>query len=432
MCYTICGMKNYFIYLQKIKPMDTKYTISNPFIEGINIPDELFCDRKEETKEIIKLLKNGNKIVLKAPRRIGKSSLIYHILKQKDICENYNTMYIDLFGTNSANEFVREFQKSFIKQKFTRLDTVKEILKSLPDKLALETEFNELTQTWRGRLGFLDLKEISLGLETIFECLEKTDKPNIVVFDEFQQINYYPEPMAAILRTFIQKSTNTKFIFSGSSRRMLTTMFDSYGEPFYHSAESVELDIISVGTYKDFCLKNFNKYEKKIEESAIEFAYELVSGNTYEMQRIMRSIFASTEVGKAATIQYVKDAVNRILERQDQTYREKVNFLNNKKERKVLLAIALEGVGTNMLSQKMIEAYKLGATSSVAQSLEKLCSEDGLNLVLKIGNSYKLQDKMFELWIAKQYDQLEMKFALANQQFIKELESEKQLNLPKF
>lgn len=402
----------------------------NPFIDGINIPDELFCDRKEETEEIIQLLNNGNKVVLKAPRRIGKSSLITHILRQKKISDNYNVLYLDLLGTNSATEFIRDFQKVFTSSSFAKLDTAKEIAKSLPSKVALETEFNEITRTWKGRLGFMDFKEISISLDTIFGYLENTAKPNIVVFDEFQQIKYYPEPMAAILRSYIQKVNNTRFIFSGSSRRMISTMFNSYGEPFYHSAESVELYIISEPKYEEFCIKNFRDYNKDIEPAAVEFAYELAAGNTYEIQRIMRSVFATTENGQTATKDDIKTAVERILDRQDQMFREKLSMLNNSKERKVLIAIALEGIATEMLSKKMIKEYDLGAASSIAQSLDKLCSEDKLNLVLKKGNSYILQDKMFELWIARQYDQLDMKFATAKQQFRKETELGKAINLP--
>lgn len=402
----------------------------NPFIDGINIPDELFCDRKEETEEIIQLLNNGNKVVLKAPRRIGKSSLITHILRQKKISDNYNVLYLDLLGTNSATEFIRDFQKVFTSSSFAKLDTAKEIAKSLPSKVALETEFNEITRTWKGRLGFMDFKEISISLDTIFGYLENTAKPNIVVFDEFQQIKYYTEPMAAILRTYVQQANNTKFIFSGSSRRMISSMFNSYGEPFYHSAESVELYIISEPKYEEFCLKNFEDNNKSIEKAAIEFAYNLVAGNTYELQRIMRNVFASIEKGETATVDDIKEAVNRILERQDQMYREKLDTLNNTKERKVFIAIAIEGIATEMLSQKMAKEYNLGATSSTAQSLKKLCDEDKLNLVLKNGNSYKLQDKMFELWIAKQYELLDMKFATAKLQFEKEIRMEKELHLP--
>ena len=405
--------------------------ISNPFVDGTNIPDELFCDRKEETRDMIELLENGSKIVLKAPRRIGKSSLITHVLRQREIMEKYNTVYVDLLGTNSADEFLREFQKAFTSRKFTRPGTAREILRNVPGNVTLGMERNDFTGTTKATVSLHDLLKVQMSLDTIFEYLEKSDRPCIVVFDEFQQIKYYPEEMTAILRTYIQRTGRTRFIFSGSSGRMLSTMFNSYSEPFYHSAETVELDVISEPRYEEFCQKNFSDYGKSIEKEAVIFAYELAAGNTYEIQRIMRNVFARTGQGKTATADDVRAAVCSILERHDQTYREKLAELNNTKERKVLIAIALEGVATRMLSHEMTDRYELGANSTVAKSLKNLCDEDKLNLVLKAGNAYKLQDKMFELWIAGQYGLLETKFETARQQFEKEKRQEKAMPLPK-
>ncbi|MBO4434111.1 MAG: hypothetical protein J5769_01490 [Bacteroidales bacterium] len=55
--------------------------VANPFFTTIMIPDEYFCDRDAETAKMLGYLQNGNNIVLKAQRRIGKSSLILHLFQ---------------------------------------------------------------------------------------------------------------------------------------------------------------------------------------------------------------------------------------------------------------------------------------------------------------------------------------------------------------
>ena len=48
----------------------------NPFIyEGYEGP-EYFCDRAEETEELISNLRNGRNTTLVSPRKIGKTGLI--------------------------------------------------------------------------------------------------------------------------------------------------------------------------------------------------------------------------------------------------------------------------------------------------------------------------------------------------------------------
>lgn len=45
----------------------------NPFITRGYAGPEYFCDREQETRDIIKLLTNGNNIALISPRRLGKT-----------------------------------------------------------------------------------------------------------------------------------------------------------------------------------------------------------------------------------------------------------------------------------------------------------------------------------------------------------------------
>lgn len=71
--------------------------VGNPFFITTDIPDKYFCDRKAETESIIDKLISGNNIVLAAERRIGKSSLLHHVLRQKVVKSSYNTLYVDIY-----------------------------------------------------------------------------------------------------------------------------------------------------------------------------------------------------------------------------------------------------------------------------------------------------------------------------------------------
>lgn len=87
-----------------------KINIKNPFVYQGYVSPDYFCDRTEETEELIKNLQNGRNTVLISPRRIGKTGLIknafWHIKQQeKDaIC-----IYIDIFATKNQHDFVELF-----------------------------------------------------------------------------------------------------------------------------------------------------------------------------------------------------------------------------------------------------------------------------------------------------------------------------------
>ena len=61
--------------------------MENPFVyQGYESPS-YFCDRTEETENILSALRNGRNITLISPRKIGKTGLIshtfHHILEQE-------------------------------------------------------------------------------------------------------------------------------------------------------------------------------------------------------------------------------------------------------------------------------------------------------------------------------------------------------------
>ena len=379
--------------MRSIKP-------ENPFFTGIVIPDEYFCDRKMETETMISRIRNGNNIVLKSPRRIGKSSLVKHVLSQPEISGKYNTLYVDIYGTKCAADFIKEFQNGFLNASFARQARGRKSVETLIKSIYFEVKATPAGEFSGARVGFSQDGGINFSLQEMFNYLERTQKPNIVVFDEFQQIQYYPERMPAILRSFVQQMNNTRFVFSGSARHLLSKMFDSPDEPFFKSARSMDLDIISLDSYRKFCKSMFGMYDKEITDSAIDLVYFLFCGNTYDMQQVMKEAFANTGTKGTVDEDKVIATVRLLLAEKDMDFRENLNRLDNKKERNVLFCIASEGLVTGLTSSAMMKKYSLDNASSVQNALRNLCG-DNLNMVVKVGKShYKLQDKFFELWLA--------------------------------
>lgn len=51
----------------------------NPFILGHRISRPYFCDRIDEEKALLTSIRNERNVVLIAPRRMGKTSLVQYI-----------------------------------------------------------------------------------------------------------------------------------------------------------------------------------------------------------------------------------------------------------------------------------------------------------------------------------------------------------------
>ena len=73
-----------------------------------------FFDRAEELDRIWQKIQSGGNVLLQAPRRYGKSSLLYHIATTPREC--WCACYIDLQGGKSAEDFVLLILKSLCQQ----------------------------------------------------------------------------------------------------------------------------------------------------------------------------------------------------------------------------------------------------------------------------------------------------------------------------
>ena len=81
--------------------------LRNPFVYQGYVSPTYFCDRTEETEELISNLQNGRNTVLISPRRIGKTGLIknaFHHIMQTD--KDARCIYIDIFATKNQHDFV--------------------------------------------------------------------------------------------------------------------------------------------------------------------------------------------------------------------------------------------------------------------------------------------------------------------------------------
>lgn len=400
--------------------MSKEHTPNNPFYTGISIPDRYFCDREMETKDIISKLNNGNNIVIKAPRRVGKSSLIMHVFQQKEVKDAYNTLYVDIYGTKNMDDLVKEFMNAFLEAGFARSERGRKQVEGLFQRLYLQANLSAGGELSAFRLGLSPSNGVNFTLSEMFKFLEKTKKPNLVVFDEFQKVKEYPEDITAELRSYIQRMTNTRFIFSGSSRHMLNHMFEHPKEPFYRSASSMNLDIISEESYTSFAKRLFQQYGKDISDEAIAMAYALFSGRTYDIQEVMKEVFQQLASGKTASLDDVKDAVKRLMAMWDNDFRERMDRIEKIKNRNMLYAIALEGIATSVTSTSFIRKYKMDNASSIQNAIAYL-SDENINAIEKIGKaSYQLQNRLFELWIANGFRCLDQKFSTARDRFEKE------------
>jgi len=371
----------------------------NPFITSGYVSSEYFCDREEETKQLIKEIKNGNNLALISTRRMGKTGLIRHCFTQKEIQKQYRTFFIDIYATKSLRDFVFSLSKVL-------LDGLKPY-----GRKALEKFWNHVKSLRPGisfdpvgnpsfNIGLGNIQEPQSTLDEIFTYLNKSEKPCIVAIDEFQQITSYAEEnVEAILRTYIQHCNNVHFIFAGSQRHTIGNIFLSASRPFYQSVSMMYLKSISLPKYVEFAMSHFERAGKKIEPDTIEKIYQQFDGVTWYLQKMLNVLYEMTPTGEVCDNESIADAIDVIINSFQYAYSEML-FRLPEKQKELLIAIAKEEKVKALTSGDFVKKHHLLSSSSVQAALRVLLEKD---FITKETDEYQIYDKFFGIWLKENY-----------------------------
>jgi len=374
--------------------------LRNPFVTSGYVSPKYFCDREKETIEVIRSLTNGNNIAILSPRRMGKTGLIEHCFNKKEIRNDYNTFFIDIYATSNLREFVYKlgrgiFEKlkprgrKFVENFFAAISTLRPAFKLDP-----------ITGTPIFDIGIGEIREAAFTLDEIFKYLESAAMPCIVAIDEFQQIARYPEKnIEALLRTHIQKCKNTSFVFAGSSHHMMQNIFFSSSRPFYQSVGLLLLEAIPQEEYVKFIVRGFQSGGKNIPSPLAGKIYDYLWGHTWYVQNIFNELFSLTDKGETCTQELAEYAIENKINSYIPLFQNTLHLLSER-QREVLYAIARDGKATEVTSGKFIAKHGLLSASSVQTSVKQLIDKEIITVNDKV---YEVYDRFFGLWLSKNY-----------------------------
>ncbi len=370
--------------------------ISNPFLVEGYAGDEYFCDRQEETETMLQALRSRRNITLVSFRRMGKSGLIHHVFSKVKKCENHvMCFYIDIFHTRCLRDFINVFAAAVFGQFDTPIEKLFRTMARIFKKARPVISSDPISGVPTVTLDF-DRGDENHTLREIFDYLSASGKPIYIAFDEFQQINEYPEKgVEALLRSLVQVSTNVSFVFAGSKKHLMQEMFTFPGRPFYQSTQTLSLGPISIDTYYEFAKEKFQASGKEISREAFEYVYNEVFGHTWYVQywlsRLFDTGFNTIDKGCALMV------LGRILLEEDDNFYMYTRLLTAQQLR-AIRGIAQARRLVEPFAASSIEKYNLPAMSTMKSCIAKLLDKE---LIVENRGEYSVYNRFFMLWLIK-------------------------------
>lgn len=374
----------------------------NPFIITEEyVSSEYFCDREFESSVLRSNILNGRNTVLVSPRRMGKSGLISHVLREKDIADSFLTFSVDLFPTSTFSEMILLLSTEIVWRMKSREERFIDKFVSVVKSLRPGVKMNPVTGEMEFNLSLGEIESPRESLEEIFQYLQESPVPCIVAIDEFQEIADYPEMnVTALLRSCVQKCTNCRFIFAGSSRRMMDKLFNNPSEPFYMSCSPLYLDAIDKEEYWKFSDRHFKAGGRTITRDCFDAIYDCFEGHTWYVQRLLNEMYERAGSGKGVVdsrdfpeaLDYVVKLSGKTFEEQFRTYPEA--------QKTLLIAIAKEGKVSAITSVAFVRKHALRSPSTVQSAARPLYEKE---VITRTETGYSITNRLFAVWLIKKY-----------------------------
>lgn len=305
--------------------------------------------RDQEVATLRDRAAHGRFVLLHAPRRYGKTSLVNRLADDASKDRDLAVVTVDLEGVLTIDDIVRRFQHAYRRLPRTAFGkTVATALSALSAAGIVVTR-GGLTIAPRSADEAAPLLERLLGLP--YEAAAKVGTRVLVVLDEFQAIA--PVRNAdAVLRSQIQHQRDrVSYLFSGSEQSLLRAIFADRARPLYGQSEQVALGPLPAEVAAELVATKFDETDRDPGD-ALTPLVATAAGHPQRLGFLADSLWQVTDEGDVADGSTWRAALDRGLHRANAEFLA-VESGMPMTQRKVALLLALGEPPTGAVAKRM-------------------------------------------------------------------------------
>lgn len=377
---------------------------TNPFTFGDLALDEAFTDRARELRELVSDMRNGQNVLLYAPRRYGKSSLVLRAA-QEAIRRKALVAYCDLMKTPTKERLAAALARTIYADLASpvehALERAADLFRGLRIRPTIEVDPDDATlrfsfQPGRRRADIDDTIERLLELPG--ELAAERRRRVVVVFDEFQEVLALDPRFPNLMRAVFQAQPEVSHVYLGSKRHLLERIFDDRNEPFWRSAKRTELGPIAPAQFESFVRARFEDSGRGISNDAVERLLAVTGGHPYATQELAYFTWELVRPGSVGRTAQLEEALARVL-RSEHNHFAQLWDEASRPQRLVLLALAAEPTGS-VYAAGYRELHDLPATPTLQTALAALVRKELVGR--DDAGAYRVVEPFFGEWLLRE------------------------------
>jgi hypothetical protein len=371
---------------------------TNPFRYGALALDDSFTNRTAELAELRADIVNGQDVVIFAPRRFGKSSLVWRVAQEAGR-EGVLVAQVDLMTTPTKEKLAEKLAKAIHDDIASPLLRAKERLRvfsgiRIAPVVTVDPEdgsFGFTFATGRSR------DDVDATLEHLLQLPGRLggerDRRVALVLDEFQEVVDIDPHLPKIMRAVFQEQPEVAHVYLGSKRHMMQRIFNDANEPFWRSAKAVELGPIGARDFRRFIAARFADTGRTVDPGVVDRVLEITHGHPYATQELCYFLWEAAAAGTADELA-LDEALVKVL-RSEHAHFSLIWDRAATTQRQLLQALAVEP--GRPYSGDYRARHGLPAVSSIQRAIEALTGEE---LIAKTeSGDYLISEPFLAAWI---------------------------------
>jgi uncharacterized protein len=265
---------------------------TNPFSFGALALDDSFADRESELAELVSDIRNGQDVVIFAPRRCGKSSLVWRAARMLS-AKRVLIAQVDLMTTPTKESLAAALAKSVFEEIASPLERAREKalapFRGLQVQPAINVNPDDGSFTFSFGIG-QTAADIDATLQRLLELPAELgsarSRSTALVIDEFQEIVAIDPGLPKLLRAVFQRQPEVAHVYLGSKHHIMERIFNDANEPFWRSAKSMELGDIPVEPFAAFLVQRFHDGGREVDDAVVADVLARTHGHPYATQEL--------------------------------------------------------------------------------------------------------------------------------------------------
>jgi hypothetical protein len=372
--------------------------VVNPFVYGSPIAADAadaFADRAEELAILEGALGSGGNVILLAPRRYGKTSLL-NIAVGRALDRGIRAGRVTLADCTDLQDVCESLLHGILegpaRWRERGVDSVRELVGHLRPRLEVTPE-GSLRVGLEVEAGRDPWRRLLVDVLRVLDAVRASGDPVALVIDEFQRAYELDAAVPGVLKRLCDEMPAVSLVLSGS-RRHLMERISGRGAPLARVGTRIALPKVPRAEMCDFLVRRAATGGRMLALDVAERIHDRAAGVPNEVQQLAGQAF-DLATGNRIRAAAVDDALARIVRQGRFEYVAILRALAPS-QRRLLRELARTGPQTSVQTGIMVRLLRVSNPSAVRRALIALEDDD---LVEQTPDGWEVSNPFLALWL---------------------------------